>query len=146
MDKNKKIEIALPLCFILFAIYVIVTGLRLPGVEGYFPIMIGVAMMLSSISILVSALRKAKSVIAIEKINLSNIVKASLALLVYVLLLPMIGYFASTVLLGIFIIHALGYREWSSMILYPFIIVTILFFGFKVLLRVPLPVSFLGFL
>lgn len=145
MDLNNKIESSLPLFFIVFSIYIIVASLNLPGVEGYFPIMIGSVMMVSSVKIFASSLKTSKSVITIEKINISNIVKASIALIIYIIVLPYAGYLISTILLGIFIIHALGYKDKLSMTLYPLIIVGILFFSFKILLRVPLPIGFLGF-
>jgi hypothetical protein len=146
MDKNKKIEIVMPLFFIAFAIYIIDAGRKLPSVEGYFPMMIGAAMLISALVILGSSLKSAKSVIAIEKINVLNIAKSLVTLLIYFILLPRIGYFASTVLLGIVIIRILGYKNKLLTVIYPIVIVTALFFTFKILLMVPLPVSFLEFL
>jgi putative tricarboxylic transport membrane protein len=141
LENNKKIELFLPIGFICFAIYVIVIGFNLPGVEGYFPMMIGFLMLASSIAILIKTLKQPQPIIHIEKINISNIIKAVVALVIYVILLPRIGYLVSTFLLGVFIIHALGFREKKAMIFYPLIIVGILFICFKVLLGVPLPMA-----
>lgn len=143
MDKNKRVEICMPIVFFLIAIYIFVTAQGLPGVEGVFPSMISVVMLLSSLTIFIKNLRNSKSVIDVAGINWLNIAKVAAALLVYIFIFDLLGYVLSTVLLGSFIVYSLGVKDIKNTLLYPLLIVVILFIVFKMLLNIPLPTLFL---
>jgi len=142
-EKNKKIELCLPLFFVALGIYMIFVGHGLSRNDGYFPMLVGAIMLLSSLSIFIRTWKTQNSVIHIEKINLRNIAVTVLILVGYVIVLNRIGYFISTFLLGVLVIRLLGYKNKVGLILYPLAIVAILFLGFKFLLNVPLPTVFL---
>lgn len=145
MDKNKRVEIATPVFFIALSIYIFIVALTLPDVEGVFPMMIAVCMLASSVVILVKLLRTTKCIIDLTKINVMNLVKITMALIIYAVIINRVGYIISTVLLGIYSTYALGLRDLKKIVIYPVAIVLVLFVSFKLLLNVPLPMAFLDF-
>lgn len=145
MDKNKRVELATPALFIAFSIYILIVAFTLPDVEGIFPAMIGVLMLLSSGGILIKGLRSQKAAIDISKVNIRNLAKISAALVVYILIFNRAGYVISTLLLGIYTLYALGIRDLKKLAIFPAAIVLVLFVGFRVLLNVQLPMIFFDF-
>jgi len=145
LEKNIRVELATPALFIAFSVYILIVAFTLPDVEGIFPAMIGVLMLLSSVSIFIKVLRSNKAIIDISKINIRNLTKISAALIVYILIFNLLGYVISTLLLGIYTLYALGIRDLKKLIIFPATFVLVLFISFKVLLNVPLPMIFFDF-
>jgi len=141
MDKNKKVEIFIGVSFLMVGIYVIYSGFTLPGVEGYFPLIIGMLMSASAICVIAKSLKNTQSIIHIEKINCKNIFKTAASLMIYVFALPRIGYVLSTFLLGLFIIYSMNSDRKFAAVIYPLLFVAVLFLGFKVMLHIPLPMG-----
>lgn len=102
-------------------------------------------MFIPSVILLCQSLKTTKSTFDISKINIGNLIKISVALIVYSIIINFIGYIISTFLLGAYTIYALGLRDMKKIILYPLAIVLITFICFKLLLSIPLPMAFLDF-
>ena len=142
---NKKqlmIELAMPIVFMLVAVYVIVKAIPMES-EGVFPIMS--AGVLCAVYLFVEILIKHQQVVKLEGVNLKMVGVTLLALAVYVFLLKKIGYIIDTFALCFFIIRSLGYKKTGVTLLCSALAVACVFFIFKVLLSVPLPMILLDF-
>ncbi len=144
---NKKqllIELAMPVVFILAAIYIIVKAIPMEG-EGIFPIMSAGVLLICAVYLFFETLVKKEVIVKLEGVNLVMVGITLLALVVYVVLLKKIGYIIDTFLLCVFIIRSLGYKKIGITVLCAALAVAATFFVFKVLLSVPLPMIFLDF-
>lgn len=144
---NKKqllIELAMPVVFILAAIYIIVTAIPMEG-EGIFPIMSAGVLLICAVYLLFETLVKKEVIVKLEGVNLAMVGMTLLALVVYVVLLKKIGYIIDTFLLCVFMIRSLGYKKIGITVMCAALAVAATFFVFKVLLSVPLPMIFLDF-
>ena len=81
--------------------------------------------------------------IDLTKINFAAVGITIVALAAYMALFRLIGYVLSTILLGISIILGLRYNNVKGAILWPTLMVLVVFVIFRILLKVPLPVLFL---
>ena len=107
---NKKqlmIELAMPIVFMLVAVYVIVKAIPMES-EGVFPIMSAGVLLLCAVYLFVEILIKHQQVVKLEGVNLKMVGVTLLALAVYVFLLKKIGYIIDTFALCFFIIRSLG--------------------------------------
>lgn len=149
---NKKqlmIELAMPIVFMLVAVYVIVKAIPMES-EGVFPIMSAGVLLLCAVYLFVEILIKHQQVVKLEGVNLKMVGVTLLALAVYVFLLKKIGYIIDTFALCFFIIRSLGYKKpelqkTGVTLLCSALAVACVFFIFKVLLSVPLPMILLDF-
>lgn len=144
---NKKqlmIELAMPIVFILVAVYAIVKAIPMKS-EGVFPILSACVLLLSAVYLLFEALKKKEVVVKLEGVNLLMVGITLLTLAIYVLLLKKIGYIVDTFVLSVFIIRSLGYKKIGVTFLCSALTVAGVFVIFKVLLSVPLPMLFLDF-
>lgn len=110
---NKKqlmIELAMPIVFMLVAVYVIVKAIPMES-EGVFPIMSAGVLLLCAVYLFVEILIKHQQVVKLEGVNLKMVGVTLLALAVYVFLLKKIGYIIDTFALCFFIIRSLGYKK-----------------------------------
>lgn len=142
---NKKqlmIELAMPIVFMLVAVYVIVKAIPM---ESVFPIMSAGVLLLCAVYLFVEILIKHQQVVKLEGVNLKMVGVTLLALAVYVFLLKKIGYIIDTFALCFFIIRSLGYKKTGVTLLCSALAVACVFFIFKVLLSVPLPMILLDF-
>ena len=115
------------------------------GSEGIFPTLSGGVLLLSAIYILADTVMKKRQVVNLEGVNLVMVLITVAALILYIVLLPKIGYIVDTFILGIFVIRSLGYKKIGITLLCSGIAVLVTFFVFKILLAVPLPMIFLEF-
>ncbi len=144
---NKKqllIELAMPVVFILAAIYIIVKAIPMEG-EGVFPIMSAGVLLICAVYLLFETLVKKEVIVKLEGVNLVMVGVTLLALIVYVILIKKIGYVIDTFLLCVFMIRSLGYKKIGVTVMCAVLAVAATFFVFKVLLSVPLPMIFLDF-
>lgn len=74
-----------------------------------------------------------------------NVVAIFMALIVYVLLFPLLGYVLSTFLLLIFLFKAGGVRRWTSCTVDAFLAVSLSYLLFCFWLNMRFPKGFLGF-
>lgn len=137
--KNKIIDILLPLFMSFFSVYIILEGKGYRGNDKYFPIIIGVLILLVSIWMIIEDLRGIGVPADFSKVNWVGITVAVLAMTAYVFLFPRIGYVLSTFLLGVCVIKGLGYKSWKGALLWPAGLVSVVFIIFKIILKVPLP-------
>jgi putative tricarboxylic transport membrane protein len=145
MDKKQLcIEAIMPIFFILVSIAVYVAGGSM-GSEGVFPRMVAGVMFLSSIYILFNTLRTKEIAANFKGLNVSKVVITFAILIAYAVLLPVIGYVFATFCLCSFIMIALGYRKILNVIIFTILTVAVVFFIFKILLDVPLPMIFFDF-
>lgn len=143
---NKKqlmIELAMPIVFMLMAVYIIVTAIPMES-EGVFPIM-SAGVLLCAVYLFVEILIKHQQVVKLEGVNLKMVGITLLALVIYVFLLKKIGYIIDTFILCFFVIRSLGYKKTGVTLLCSALAVACVFFIFKVLLSVPLPMILLDF-
>lgn len=144
---NKKqllIELAMPVVFILAAIYIILKAISMKG-EGVFPIMSAGVLLICAVYLFFEVLVKKEVIVKLEGVNLVMVGITLLALVVYVVLLKKIGYIIDTFLLCVFIIRSLGYKKTGITVLCAVLAVAATFVVFKVVLSVPLPMIFLDF-
>ncbi len=90
-------------------------------------------------------MKKQKTVVKLEGVNLAMVGMTVLALVIYVVLLKKIGYVIDTFLLSAFIMRALGYKKLPVIAICSALAVAVTFFVFKMLLSVPLPMILLDF-
>lgn len=98
---NKKqlmIELAMPIVFMLMAVYIIVTAIPMES-EGVFPIMSAGVLLLCAVYLFVEILIKHQQVVKLEGVNLKMVGITLLALVIYVFLLKKIGYIIDTFIL-----------------------------------------------
>ncbi|MFR1039211.1 MAG: tripartite tricarboxylate transporter TctB family protein [Clostridium sp.] len=101
---NKKqlmIELAMPIVFMLMAVYIIVTAIPMES-EGVFPIMSAGVLLLCAVYLFVEILIKHQQVVKLEGVNLKMVGITLLALVIYVFLLKKIGYIIDTFILCFF--------------------------------------------
>lgn len=127
----------------LIGAYVFYNGMAFRGNDKYFPMIIGGGMAIVSIWMFIEDMRTQKVSIDLDKINFIAIGITIVALCIYILLFRKIGYVLSTILLGICVIGGLRYNSVKGIILWPAFMVLVIFFIFKILLKVPLPTVFL---
>ena len=135
---NKKqlmIELAMPIVFMLVAVYVIVKAIPMES-EGVFPIMSAGVLLLCAVYLFVEILIKHQQVVKLEGVNLKMVGVTLLALAVYVFLLKKIGYIIDTFALCFFIIRSLGYKKTGVTLLCSALSVACVFFIFIRLLHV----------
>lgn len=140
--KQMMIELAMPVVFILCAVYVIVKA-RSMGSEGVFPTMSAGVLLICAVYLLVEVITKKQSVVKLDGVNLTMVGVTILALIIYVVLLKKIGYIIDTFLLCAFMMRALGYKRLGVIGICSVLAVAAVFFVFKILLSVPLPLIFL---
>ena len=102
-------------------------------------------LLLCAVYLFVEILIKHQQVVKLEGVNLKMVGVTLLALAVYVFLLKKIGYIIDTFALCFFIIRSLGYKKTAVTLLCSALAVACVFFIFKVLLSVPLPMILLDF-
>ena len=144
MKKQLYIELAMPVVFILAAIYIIIKASPMES-EGVFPIMSAGVLLLCAVYLFMEVLVKREAIVKLEGVNLSMVGVTILALAAYVFLLKKIGYIIDTFLLCAFIIRSLGYKRFGIIALCSALAVAATFGVFKVILSVPLPMIFLDF-
>lgn len=116
-----------------------------PG-PGLFPLIIGVALVGCSISIVISSVLIFGAKGSMEeisetqgKINLIKVVLVLIYLIVYAFLLEKIGYILTTFIIFLLMFKTMGSIKLRTILLILFLIVGISYFAFVKLLETPLP-------
>lgn len=142
-DADKILEFVFAFVFMAIGIFVFMVGRTYRGNDKYFPMIVGGLTLVAAIWIFLEDIKSKKSCFDLSKVNLLSVGVACAAMLVYYLLFRRIGYIFSTLLLGIAVLAGMRYKNKLGTILYPAIMVAVLFVVFKVLLKIPLPTIFL---
>ncbi len=143
MKKNKYAEYIFSLVLMIIGAAVLIIGKDFRGNDKYFPIIIGAGMVITAIWMAWEDRKQDKACIDLTKINFAAVGITIVALAAYMALFRLIGYVLSTILLGISIILGLRYNNVKGAILWPTLMVLVVFVIFRILLKVPLPVLFL---
>ncbi|WP_175637065.1 tripartite tricarboxylate transporter TctB family protein [Oceanobacillus sojae] len=135
----KNSDFYLSIFFIGLSIFIFIQSLQMPEQAQQFPMLISIPLCIFSCALLVkTAIRKKGDAI----FDIANIRKVSILLflmIVYVFLLPILGYFISSLLLFISTFIIMGYRKIISGSITAIVVVTAIFFLFDTLLNIPLP-------
>ena len=143
MKKNKYAEYIFSLVLMIIGAAVLIIGKDFRGNDKYFPSIIGAGMVITAIWMAWEDRKQDKACIDLTKINFAAVGITIVALSAYMALFRLIGYVLSTILLGISIILGLRYNNVKGAILWPTLMVLVVFVIFRILLKVPLPVLFL---
>ena len=143
---RRTAEIAVAVVVAAFALLAIVSNYQLgagwaeDGPEaGYFPLRMGVAILLASIVILVQAVRKNDRSAFLERNQFKLVATVLLPLVVYIAALQLIGiYVASALFIGIFM-WLVGKFSWYRSAITGVTISLVLFWIFEIMFTVPLP-------
>jgi len=138
-NPNKIAEFCFSAALMAVGAYVFLEGRTFRGNDKYFPMIVGVLVLITAIWILIEDFKSLDACINLKKINFLAVGVAIAALLIYMFLFRALGYVISTILLGIAIILGLRYENLRGTILWPTLMVAVIFIVFKVLLKVPLP-------
>lgn len=140
-NPDKITELSFSVVLAAVGVYVFLEGRTFRGNDKYFPMIVGVLVTAVSIWIFLEDLKRAGACIRLEKINFLAVGIAISALVLYMFLFRTLGYPISTFLLGAAIILGLRYESLRGVLLWPALMVGVIFVVFKVFLKVPLPVG-----
>lgn len=139
---HKKIEMSMPILFILLGTAAFAYAMTIPKEDGMFLKIIALIMIVTSAAILYFVLREQKNVVNMEGVDLKKVIVTVIVLCAYALVLEFAGYLAATFVLAVFTIRYLNYKKWAIILGFA-IFVTLLTYGiFYGLLSVPLPTPF----
>ena len=135
----------MPVFFVIFSIWIIVTAYQMGSAEGTFPLMVGGFQLIVALFQLYFDLTKSEHVNKFKNSNVWKVIEAVAVMSLYVFMLKKIGYVIDTTVLAIYTMVTLGYRRWGVVFISAVSITAVVFFVFKVLLNVPLPMLFFEF-
>lgn len=143
---KRTAEIVVGLVVAAFALLAIVSNYKLGAgwaddgpQPGYFPMRMGIAILLASLVVLVQAFRKNDRSAFLEQAQLKLVAIVLLPLIVYIAAVQFIGiYAASALFIGIFMCFV-GKFSWYRSALTGVIISLVLFWIFEIMFTVPLP-------
>lgn len=142
-DSNKIVEYVFAVAFMVIGLFAFLVGRTYRGNDKYFPMIVGVLTLLAAIWIFIEDIKSKESCFNLSKVNLLAVGVACIAMLIYYFLFQSVGYIISTFFLGVAVLAGMRFKNKLGTILYPALIVIILFVVFKVLLKIPLPTIFL---
>jgi putative tricarboxylic transport membrane protein len=143
---KRTAEIAVGIVVAAFAMLAIVSNYQLGAgwaedgpQAGYFPLRMGVAILLASIVVIIQALRKNDRSAFIEREQLKLVATVLLPLILYIAALQFIGvYVASALFIGIFM-WLVGKFTWYRSAITGVSVSLVLFWIFEIMFTVPLP-------
>jgi hypothetical protein len=143
---RRTAEIAVGIIVGAFALLAIVSNYQLGAgwaedgpQAGYFPLRMGVAILVASIAVVIQAVRKDDRSAFVEHTQLKLVATVLLPLVVYIAAIKFIGiYVASTLFIGIFMTLVGKFSWWRSAITGVGISLA-LFWIFEIMFKVPLP-------
>jgi putative tricarboxylic transport membrane protein len=143
---KRTAEIAVGFIVMAFALLAIVSNYQLGAgwgedgpQAGYFPLRMGVAILLASFFVIYYAIRTNDRSAFVEQTQLKLVATVLLPLIVYIAAIKYIGiYVASTLFIGIFM-RLVGKFGWLRSVLTAVIINAALFWIFELMFKVPLP-------
>lgn len=143
---KRTAEIVVAIVVAAFALLAIVSNYKLGAgwaddgpQAGYFPMRMGIAILLASIVVVVQALRKNDRSAFLEHAQAKLVAIVLLPLVVYIAAVQFIGiYVASALFIGIFMC-LVGKFSWYRSALTAVIVSLVLFWIFEIMFTVPLP-------
>ena len=104
-------ELFLPILFLIMSIYVFIVSKTL-GTEGVFPKMVASVLFISSVWICFDTIKNNKTYLNFEDVNILEVFKTILVLMIYIFLFNKIGYVIDTLALCSYIMISLGYKKY----------------------------------
>lgn len=141
--KNKLIALIMPVFFIAFSVWVYLSGRAMGENLGKFPRLIAVFTFCVAIFHLVDVLRRKDHENNFQHSNLRKVLELLAVLAIYVVLFKRLGYIICTSLLMFYVIVAQGYKKYAIAASVSVGFTLVVYFIFKILLKVPLPTLFL---
>jgi hypothetical protein len=143
---KRSAEIAVGLVVAAFALLAIVSNYQLGAgwaddgpQAGYFPLRMGVAILIASIVVVIQAVRKNDRSAFVEHNQLKLVATVLLPLVVYIAAIQFTGiYVASALFIGIFM-TLVGKFSWLRSAVTGIVINLVMFWIFEILFKVPLP-------
>jgi putative tricarboxylic transport membrane protein len=143
---KRSAEIGVGVIVAAFALLAIVSNYQLGAgwaedgpQAGYFPLRMGVAILIASIVVIVQAVRKNDRSAFVEHTQLKLVATVLLPLVVYIAAIKFVGiYVASALFIGIFMTLVGKFSWWRSAIT-GIAINVVLFWIFEIMFMVPLP-------
>jgi len=143
---KRTAEIAVGVVVAAFALLAIVSNYQLGAgwaedgpQAGYFPLRMGLAILLASIVVIIQALRKNDRSAFLEREQLKLVATVLLPLILYIAALQFIGvYVASALFIGIFM-WLVGKFTWYRSAITGLGVSLVLFWIFEIMFTVPLP-------
>jgi hypothetical protein len=143
---KRSAEIAVGLVVAAFALLAIVSNYQLGAgwaddgpQAGYFPLRMGVAILIASIVVIIQAVRKNDRSAFVEHNQLKLVATVLLPLVVYIAAIQFTGiYVASALFIGIFM-TLVGKFSWLRSAVTGIVINLVMFWIFEILFKVPLP-------
>lgn len=140
---NKKVELPMPIFFILLSLSMLCYCTLIPRQEAIFLVIISVVILAAAVPLLIATLKFELCNVDLEDVDLRKVFIMLGALALYALCLKTVGYVASTLSLGVFIVRLLGYKSWGKNLIFCIVVTALVFFVFRIILGVPLPMVFL---
>jgi len=137
--KNKLIALIMPVFFTAFSIWMYFSGRALGENLGRFPRVIAVFTFCVAVFHLVDVLRRKDFQDIFANSNILKVLELLAVLAIYLVLFKKLGYIICTSLLMFYVILAQGYRKYVKAAAASVVFTLIVFFVFKILLKVPLP-------
>ena len=111
---HKKIEMSMPILFILLGIAAFAYAMTIPKEDGMFLKIIALIMIVTSAAILYFVLREQKNVVNMGGVDLKKVIVTVIVLCAYALVLEFAGYLAATFVLAVFTIRYLNYKKMGN--------------------------------
>ena len=133
--------------FTAFAIFIITISSKYPpsnhGVPGpgVFPIIIATLIILSAIALIVVTLKssaKGDTEVDLKSKNIINVYIAMTGLVIYLVLLPMLGFVSTTFVMLLLYVRWFSKRAWWKCIVISLVFTLAIFFLFGTVLNVPM--------
>lgn len=143
MTKNKMISLISPIAFLIFGIWVRYSAMSMTKRDAMMPIIVSYAVIVISIVDLITEMRKKDHKDRFAGVNFARLLACIASMYLYVFLLKKIGFFLDTLWLTAATMVILDYRNYKILVFASFLITTVVFLAFGVLLKVPLPTLWL---
>jgi hypothetical protein len=138
--------IALVALFVVFRSYNYEIGTIDSPKMGFFPFIIGVAILILSLGMYIFAKAGAeKQAETVGRNGLIRVASFIVAIVIYAVFLEQLGFLVGTFLLLVFLVKLMGQPGWGIPLLFSLICVTICWMLFKNWLGLPLPAGIISF-
>lgn len=139
----KNSNFYLSVFFIVLSIFIFIQSLQMPEEAQQFPILIAIPLFIFACLLLFKTLKNKQADVSLEVTNIKKISVLLFLMIIYVLVLPILGYFISSFLLFVCTFVIMGYRKLIFGSIVAAVVVTAIFFLFNGLLNIPLPQNML---
>ncbi|MEL7567848.1 MAG: tripartite tricarboxylate transporter TctB family protein [Dehalobacterium sp.] len=152
---GKKIDLVSGAAFLIAGLVIFIRSRTLsyssefgPG-PGFLPTWLGVFICLLSLNLIITSIRKKDKEKELEKSaafsdDAKKISKVVLALAIYLLLMPLLGFLLTTIGFVLFLLKNVEFYSWKFSVIVSGVVSIFFYSVFKFGLNVPLPSGFLG--